>query len=121
MCIGMGFFTGDGTLEKYEPGPIDDVHHGYWKTDAGHPASTAQIACLAMLIHELGYDDDAADVGARLLENITEAHTGKRFAYTSAEQMPPESREKPAQESLTRAPPCFGLDAYWRGKLHGVL
>ena len=121
LCIGQGFFTDDGLLEKYEPGPADDVHHGYWKTDARHPASTAQIAGLAMLIHELGYDDDAAGVGVKLLENVTEAHTGQRYVYTSPEQMPPESREKPPQEFFHTRIVVFWLDAYWRGKLHGVL
>ena len=121
LCIGMGFFRDDGLLEKHEPGPIDDVHHGYWKTDARHPASTTQMACLAMLIHELGYDAEAGEVGKTLLENVTEAHTGKRYLYTSPEQMPPQMRDNPPPEFFNTRTVVFWLDAYWRGKLHGAL
>ena len=43
LCVGQGDFQPDGTVQRYTPGPIDDVHHGYWCTDAPHPASTAQV------------------------------------------------------------------------------
>ena len=43
LCVGQGDFLPDGTVQRYKPGPIDDVHHGYWCTDAPHPASTAQV------------------------------------------------------------------------------
>ncbi|MBM3240579.1 hypothetical protein FJZ31_30210 [Candidatus Poribacteria bacterium] len=122
LCIGMGHFTNDGLIEKYEPGPINDVHHGYWKTGARHPASTAQMACLAMLIHELGYDSEAGIVGKMLLENITEAHTGviSGYIFTSPEQMPPAYRDNPPPKFFSTRVVVFWLDAYWRGKLHDV-
>ena len=122
LCIGMGNFTDQGLIEKYEPGPIDDVHHGYWKTDARHPASTAQIAGLAMLIHELGYDPEAGDIGRTLLENITEEHTGVigGYVFTNPDQMSPAYRNDPPEKLFTTRIVAFWLDAYWRGKLHGV-
>ena len=123
LCIGMGYFTDDGLIEKYEPGPIDDVHHLYWKTDARHPASTAQMACLAMLIHELGYDSDAGATGAMLLENVTEEHTGVvgGYIFSSPEQIPPAYRDDPPPKLFSTRAVAFWLDAYWRGVLRGVL
>ena len=123
LCIGQGFFADDGSLLKYEPGPIDDVHHGYWKTDARHPASTAQIAALAMLIHELGYDPQAGTVGRTLLENLREEHTGgiRGYVFASPEQMPPQIRDNAPPKFFSTRVVVFWLDAYWRGKLHGAI
>jgi hypothetical protein len=123
LCIGMGTFTDDGLLEPYTPGPIDDVHHGYWKTDARHPGSTAQMACLAMLIHELGYDPEAGATGRKLLERIGEEQTGVVDGYSSPrpEQMPPWSRDTPPPQLFNTRIVVFWLDAYWRGRLWGVI
>jgi len=122
-CIGMGNFTATGVVERYEPGPIDDVHHGYWKTDAPHPASTAQMAALAMLVQELGYDEEAGALGKGLLERIDVAQTGDRRGYlsTSPTQMPPGYAENPPPLLFNTRTVVFWLDAYWRGKLHGGL
>ena len=105
-----------GLVEKYEPGPIDDVHHGYWKTDARDPNSTVMMAALAMLVHELGYDPDAGATGRMLLENVTEEQTDD-FIYTSKEQMPPAERDNPPPRFFSTRVVAFWLDAYWRGKL----
>jgi len=123
LCIGMGNFTDKGLIDKYDPGPIDDVHHGYWKTDAPHPASTAQMACLAMLIHELDYDSEAGTIGKMLLENITEANTGviRGYIFTNREQMPTAYRDSPPPKFFNTRMVVFWLDAYWRGKLHGAI
>ena len=106
-----------------KPSPADDVHHGYWKTDASHPASTAQMAGLAMLAYELGYDPEAGRVGKRLLEAVTAEHTGDIRGYFSANprQMPPAYRDNPPPKLFNTRTVVFWLDAYWRGKLHGVL
>lgn len=120
LCIRMGYFNPDtGLVEKYEPGPIDDVHHLYWKTDARCPGSTVMIACLAMLVHELGYDMTAGNVGKRLLENITKDHTVD-LIYTSPEQMPPIWRNNPPPPFFSTRVVVFWLDAYWRGKRLGL-
>ncbi|MBV7339389.1 hypothetical protein KFU94_66480 [Chloroflexi bacterium TSY] len=121
-CIGMGNFTIDGLVERYEPGPIDDVHHGYWKTAAPHPASTAQMAGLAMLAHELGVDAEAGTVGKQLLTRMTEAETGDRrgYLYDDPTQMPPASRKNPPPTLFNTRTVVFWLDAYWRGKLLGL-
>ena len=123
LCIGQGFFNDQGLLDKYEPGPIDDVHHGYWKTDARHPASTTQMAGLAMLAHELGYDPEAGAVGKALLEKVTEEHIGtaRGYVFASREQMPPEYRENPPPKFFNTRVVVFWLDAYWRGRLHGAI
>lgn len=119
LCLGMGDYKEDGTIEKYQPGHIDDVHHGYWKTDARHPGSTTQIACLAMLIHELGYDAGAGAVGKMLLENITAAYTGGSV-YTTPAQRPPWFRDNPPAQLFATRVVAFWLDGYWRGKLLGI-
>jgi hypothetical protein len=123
LCIGQGTFTDQGTVEPYEPGPIDDVHHGYWKTNARHPASTAQVASLAMLVAELGFDLEAGAVGKMLLENVKETHLGtmRGYLYTDPSQMPPAQREEPPPTLFNTRTVVFWLDAYWRGKLHGAL
>lgn len=123
LCIGQGFFRDDGLLEPYTPGPVDDVHHGYWKTDARHPASTAQMACLAMLVQELGYDPDAGEVGRRLLEAVREEHTGtiRGYVYTHPEQMPPAFRDNLPPPLFATRTVVFWLDAYWRGRWLGVV
>lgn len=123
LCIGQGFFRDDGLLEPYTPGPVDDVHHGYWKTNARHPASTTQMACLAMLIQELGYDPDAGAVGRRLLEAVRAEHTGgiRGYVYTSPDQMPPAFRDNPPPPLFATRTVVFWLDAYWRGRMLGVL
>lgn len=122
-CIGMGNFTEAGLVERYEPGPIDDVHHGYWKTAAPHPASTVQMAALAMLAQALGYDDEAGAVGKLLLERVGIEQTGDRRGYlaTDPAQMPPAYREQPPPLLFNTRTVVFWLDAYWRGKLQGVL
>ena len=118
-CIGMGNFTDAGLVERYEPGPIDDVHHGYWKTAAPHPASTAQMAALAMLACELGYDAEAGAIGKQLLERITPAETGDRRGYLASDprQMPPAYRDNPPPLLFNTRTVVFWLDAYWRGQL----
>ncbi len=117
LCIGMGYFTDSGLLERYKPGPIDCVDHAYWKTDARHLPSTAQIACLAMLVGELDYDGKANEVGKTLLQNITEEHT-TGYVYTRPEQRPPLVRDNPPSQYFETRTVVFWLDAYWRGKLH---
>ena len=129
LCIGMGNFMDDGRIEKYEPGPAEHVDHSnYWKTDAGHPASTAQMACLAMLIQELGYDADAGSVGKTLLTKVAETLEDNYrrlpvngYLYTHLEQMPPSQRDDPPPPLFQTRTVVFWLDAYWRGKLHGIL
>ena len=129
LCIGMGNFMDDGSIEKYEPGPADHVDHcNYWKTDARHPASTAQMACLAMLIQELGYDAEAGNVGKKLLSNVAETLEDDyrplpidAYLYTHPEQMPPSQRDNPPPPIFGTRTVVFWLDAYWRGKLHGLL
>jgi hypothetical protein len=119
-CIRMGHFNPDtGLVEKYEPGPIDDVHHLYWKTDARDPNSTVMIAALAMLTHELGYDAEAGATGQKLLEAVTEEHTDD-FIYTRKEQMPPAIRDNPPPRFFSTRVVAFWLDAYWRGKRLGL-
>ena len=71
LCIGQGDFLADGTIAKYSPGPIDDVHHGYWMTDAPNPPSSAQMACLAMLMFSRDGGREAAEIGRRLLSALT--------------------------------------------------
>jgi len=103
-------------------------HYNYWKTDARHPASTVQMACLAMLIQELGYDDEAGSMGKELLSNVAETladdykalHVDE-YIYTNREQMPPSHRDNPPTPIFATRTVVFWLDAYWRGKLHGVL
>lgn len=129
LCIGMGNFMDDGRIEKYEPGPAENVDHcNYWKTDAPHPASTTQMACLAMLIQELGYDADAGSVGKKLLSAVAATYadgykplTIDGYLYSSREQMPPSHREKPPIPIFDTRTAVFWLDAYWRGKLQGIL
>ncbi len=129
LCIGMGNFMDDGSIEKYEPGPADSVdHYNYWKTDGRHPASTAQMACLAILIHELGYDDNAGSIGKELLSKVAETQVDDykpllmdEYIYTHREQMPPSHRDNPPMPIFATRTVVFWLDAYWRGKLHGVL
>lgn len=123
LCIGMGNFTDDGLIERYAPGPIDDVHHGYWKTDARHPASTVQMAALAMLTHELGYDPTAGAVGKQLLAQVAIEQTGDQRGYlvNHPAQMPPSFAENPPPLLFNTRTVVFWLDAYWRGKLQGVL
>jgi hypothetical protein len=128
LCVEMGTFTDDGRVEKYvETGPIDDVHHGYWKSDARHPASTTQMAALAMLVHELGYDPEAGAIGAMLLRNITEAHLAEQpnpplsvLSRHAKEQTPVAAEEWPQPLFSTRTV-VFWLDAYWRGLRLGVV
>jgi hypothetical protein len=119
LCVRMGTFTEAGLVEKYEPGPIDDVHHGYWKTDARDPGSTVMIANLAMLVQELGYDPNATAVGSQLLAAVTEERTDG-LIYLRPEQMAPENRENPPSGFFSTRVVVFWLDAYWRGKLLGV-
>lgn len=123
LCIGQGDFTSEGTVERYEPGPIDDVHHGYWKTDARHPASTAQMAALAMLINELGYDDQAGATGVRLLKNVGHEQLGdvRGYLFTHAEQMPPDWRGSPPPPLFNTRTVVFWLDAFWKAQQQGVL
>jgi hypothetical protein len=80
------------------------------------------MAALAMLVHELGYDSDAAQVGTMLLENVREEYTGsiRGFLFTSPEQMPPAWRvNTPAPLFHTRVV-SFWLDGYWRGRMLNV-
>lgn len=116
LCIGQGNFTADGRVETYAPGPIDDVHHGYWKTNARHPASTAQMAGLAMLIHELGYDPKAAEIGRGLLGLIDDSRLGdvKGYLFTNPEQMAPAWRKDPPPPLFNVRTATFWLEAYWR-------
>jgi hypothetical protein len=121
LCIGQGFVRDDGTIEKYTPGPIEERHHGYWKTDARHPASSAQMAAMGLLAYELGYDPEAAAVAKILLENLPEENMGGVYGYLRPrpEQISPRFRNAPPLFQ-TRAV-VFWLDAYWRGRMLEVL
>ena len=118
LCIGMGDFQPTGCIAPYVPGPIDDVHHGYWKTNAPHPASTAQMAGLAMLVHALGLDDEASRIGLSLLRKLTPETMGdiNGYLYPGPAAMPPAIRhELPAPLFNTRTV-VFWLEAYWQGR-----
>ncbi len=123
LCIGMGEFRPEGYIVRYTPGPIDDVHHGYWKTDAPHPASTAQMAGLAMLVHELDLDRKAGETGRELLAALSPTAVGDLHGYLFArpDQMPPAIRDHPPPLLFNTRTVVFWLEAYWRGRLHGVL
>ena len=76
-----------------------------------------------MLAHELGYDPEAGAVGKALLEKVTEEHTGaiRGYVFANREQMPPAYREDPPPKLFETRVVVFWLDAYWRGRLHGVI
>jgi hypothetical protein len=122
LCVEMGSFSDAGLVERYEPGPIDDVHHGYWKSDARHPASTTQMAALAMLAHELGYDPDAGTIGTMLLRNVTEAHLADTpnpplaVLWRRAKEGAPAVAEDSPPPLFSTRTVVFWLDAYWRGR-----
>lgn len=122
LCIGMGDFRPAGHIARYAPGPIEDVHHGYWKTDARHPASTAQMAGLAMLAAELDLDAEADSLGLSLLASIQPEMAGdiNGYLYAQPRQMPPIIREDPPPAFLNIRTLVFWLDAYWRARLQGV-
>jgi hypothetical protein len=122
LCIGQGEFLADGTIAKYTPGPIDDVHHAYWKTDAPNPPSTAQMACLAMLMHSRG-DAGAGDIGRGLLSALT-ADTAVDidfYLFENEAQMPPVVRETRPEPRFNTRTVVFWLEAYWLGRLHGAI
>jgi hypothetical protein len=86
------------------------------------------MACLAMLIQELGYDDEAGSVGKELLSKVAETQTDDyktslidEYIFTYREQMSPSRRDKTPMPIFATRTIVFWLDAYWRGKLHGVL
>jgi hypothetical protein len=122
LCIGQGEFLADGTIAKYEPGPIDDVHHNYWCTDAPHPPSTAQMACLAMLMHSRG-EVGAAEIGRALLSALTPVTVSDidGYIYDREEQMPPVVRETRMEPRFNTRTVVFWLEAYWLGRLHRAI
>ena len=122
LCIGQGEFLADGTVAKYTPGPIDDVHHKYWKTNAPSPPSTAQMACLAMLMHSRG-ESGAKEIGRGLLSALTTDMSidVEFYRFENDEQMPPVVRETRPQPRFNTRTVVFWLEAYWLGRLHGAI
>ena len=133
LCLGQGNFLEDGTVEPFECGPSASIDDGYWRTDAGHPASTAQMAAFAMFVHSLGPCGDAdaieaGEIGRQLLSRIDESLLYCEYDFRNpARQAPPAGHlggmmlAANTHRLFNTRTVVFWLEAYWMGVLHGAL